>query len=204
MDSAVERSLADVLRSSRLRLGITQGRTADLLGTRQSNVSAYEQGALLPGTDVAGRIRALANLATDSAYPRTSIGTLPAHAACLRKDLKAGRGPEVLIRRIIQASDDFASLTDTADRNLFLTRPATTGDRRYDALLAGLAVHLCRQAGLERTPDWTREPDRYLSRIWWFGAAEDIPALRARVLQESPSSMRARGVMFSARELESV
>jgi len=202
--SVIETSLASALRSARARLAVTQGRAADLLGTRQSNISAYEQGVLQPGSVVAARVRAFTALSQDSEYGRFRVGSMPLHAAVMRADLKAGRDSEVLLRRIIQLSDDFTTLTQPADRTFFLTQPSTTGDRRFDALLAGLAVHLCRQSGLDRTPDWTRHPDRYLSRVWWFGAAENVPALRARILQESPASMRSRGVMFSARELESV
>ena len=33
-----------------------------------------------------------------------------------------------------------------------------------EVLLAGLAVHLCREAGLETTPAWTRDESRYLDR----------------------------------------
>ena len=113
-----------------------------------------------------------------------------------------GNEPETL-RLIIQASDDFGLLTDDASRWAFLAEPPLTGDVRLDAMLAGLAVHLCRLAGMHRTPAWTRKPDRYLDRFWWFGL-EDTSTLRAYVYQRTPSCMRARGVLFNAEELESV
>ena len=52
------------LREARSTLGITQAQAAELLGTRQANVSAYEQGRLTPGRLVAERIAAMSALAT--------------------------------------------------------------------------------------------------------------------------------------------
>lgn len=192
------------LRATRERLGLTQTRVAELLGTSQANVSAYETGRLAPGPVVASRISAFTALPDDTVYRRLWAPTLASTAMQLREDIRTGVSETDMLRVIIQASDDFPRLDSAIERALFLAEPGPTGDRRYDALLAGLAVHLCREAGLPKTPAWTRAPSRYLDEIWWFGRAAEVPENRALTLRDAVPAMRARGVMISRRNLESV
>ncbi|MFM8350427.1 MAG: helix-turn-helix domain-containing protein, partial [Actinomycetales bacterium] len=51
-----------MLLRTRRRLGLSQGRVAELLGTSQANISAYETGRLTPGSAVAARITAFSAL----------------------------------------------------------------------------------------------------------------------------------------------
>ncbi len=190
------------LRATRERLGLTQERVAELLGTSQANVSAYETGRLTPGPTVAPRIAAFTALPDDTIYRDLWPPTLASTAMQVREDIHAGVGEGDKLRVIIQASDDFPKLTSPAERAFFLAEPGLTGDVRYDALLAGLAVHLCREAGLASTPAWTRAPGRLLDEIWWFDSP--TPTLHALGLRDAVPAMRARGVMFSRRNLESV
>ena len=198
------REIAVRLRETRSRLGLTQAQAAGLLATSQANVSAYERGRLEPGRIVAERIDALAALTPDSIYSTYLASTLPSAAAQLRNDLAEDRSETDMLRVVIQASDDFQKLTQPTDRAFFLTEPSPTGSKRWDALLAGLAVHLCRQAGMQSTPWWTTNPSLTLDHIWWFGRSAVVPDLRARALREAIPSMRARGVLFGRRNLESV
>jgi hypothetical protein len=133
----------------------------------------------------------------------TPSGGLIGLAATIRAELGSGTSEKDLLLEIIQCSDDFTALADDAARWAFLAEPPPTGEARFDAFLAGLAVHLIRQAGMETTPAWTRDESRYLDRMWWFGLSEDS-GLRAFAFQRTPSCMRARGVIFNAGELESV
>lgn len=190
------------LRAARTGLGLTQAQAAQLLATSQANVSAYESGRLHPGRVVADRIDAFAALAPDSVYATYSASTLPSVAAAIRADLSQDRSESDMLRVIIQASDDFARVTKPEDREFFLTEPSPTGSRRWDALIAGLAVHLCRIAHMQRTPMWTTDPSRVLDDMWWVDS--DAPAARAQLLQQAIPSMRARGVIMSRRNLESV
>ena len=190
------------LQEARRRLGLTQVRAASLLGTSQANVSAYESGRLEPGRVVGGRIDALAALAPTSAYRTGHLSTLASASAQLRADLHDGRSQTDMLRVAIQASDDFARLEDDADRALFLAEPSPTGSRNWDALVAGLAVHLCRTVQAPRVPRWTADPTRTVDYVWWV----DSPAvtLHAHQVQDAIPSMRSRGVMLSRRNLESV
>lgn len=129
--------------------------------------------------------------------------SLQAAAREIRWGLAAGLDHRHALRAIIQASDDFAALPDAPAQRDFLAEPDSTGDARYDALLAALAVHLCVRAGLPTTPSWTRDPGRYLERMWWFGLP-DGSGLRAYVLQRTPACFQARGVLFDITNLDSV
>lgn len=193
---------AELLLDARGRLRLTQAQAAVLLATSQANVSAYETRRLQPGRLVTERIEALACLTETSLYGTYLATTLPGTAAAIRADLSAGRPESGTLRLVIQASDDFARLTETEDRIFFLSEPSPTGSRRWDALLAGLAVHLCRLAGMNRTPWWTTDPARTLDHIWWVDSQS--PALRALLLQGAVPSMRARGVILDRRNLVSL
>ena len=88
------------------------------------------------------------------------------------------------------ASDD-----DLAD---FLAEPPTTGDRRWDTLLAATVSRECRLRGVP-APAWTRtEP----LTSWWF-PVED-PILTARTMQRTPIDLSVRGIWLDAKALESV
>jgi len=190
------------LSAARARLGLTQAQAAELLATSQANISAYERGRLKPGRLVSERIEALAALQPDSVYATYSASTIPSAAAQIRTDLATNRSETDMLRVVIQASDDFRKLNQPTDRAFFLSEPSPTGSREWDALIAGLSVHLCREAEMDRAPMWTTDPTRILDSVWWVDSA--APAARAQLLQQAIPAMRARGVMMSRRNLESV
>lgn len=196
-------TVTGALARTRSRLRLTQVQAAGLLGTSQANVSAYERGRLQAGRDLGGRIAAFADLPMSSAYAQGWPGTLASTTAELRADLGSKELDVDMLRHVIQASDDFARLEVEEDRAFFLASPGSTGSRRWDALIAALAVELCRRSGLDRTPSWTRQPGRYLDHTWWVGAAGEVASLRALVLRDSPSAFRARGVMLGRQLLAS-
>ena len=190
------------LGKTRARLNLTQAQAAELLATSQANISAYERGRLEPGRLVSERIEALAALQPDSLYATYSASAIPSAAARIRTDLADNRSEVDMLRVVIQASDDFHKLNAPTDRAFFLTEPSPTGSREWDALIAGLAVHLCREAKMDRAPMWTTDPSRIIDFVWWVDSA--APAARAQLMQQAIPSMRARGVIMSRRNLESV
>ena len=197
-------SLGSQLAGARSRLGITQAQVAELLGTSQANVSAYERGRLVPGRLVANRIEEFGALGHDSVFRGYRASTMASAAAQLRLDLRADRSETDMLRVVIQASDDFSLLKSEADRTFFLSEPSPSGSREWDSLLAGLAVHLCRQAVMKRTPRWADGPTRAVDFMWWCGSAGSVQSLRAVALRDAIPSMRARGVILSRRVLESI
>jgi len=195
------------LREQRERLDVSQAHAAFLLGTRQSNISAYERGALEPGPVVSARIDAFGALEPGTSHRGTWAGTLPSHAIGLSHaahGLDRRERDATVIRHIVAMNDAFTALSSDPDRALFLTEPTATGQRDLDALLAGLAVHWCRSTGASRVPLWTRESRRYLTGAWWLGAEMSAPKARARAVANGVPALRARGIFLDRATLESV
>jgi len=80
---------------------------------------------------------------------------------------------------------------------VFLARPSTTGDRRWDALLAGVTEEMAAR-GDSPVPLWT---DGIGLEDEWFVA--DDPAFNEYLRSHSPEPFRSRGVMIDPDALES-
>jgi hypothetical protein len=79
---------------------------------------------------------------------------------------------------------------------LLISEPASTGDERWDVLLAALAEHLAARDG-HGAPGWSER--RRLRRFWF---PFNTPAARADAVVHAPAAFRRRGVFVSAHELE--
>lgn len=131
------------------------------------------------------------------------VDSLDDAAVEVARGLSLGWSDSDIVRVLAQAVTDFCSRATDVQQEAFLGRPRLTGSATWDAALAGLAVHLCRQASWEETPAWTREPERYVTRLAWIGLQDDSP-LQAFVYQRTPAYFKARGVMLNADNLVSV
>lgn len=78
--------------------------------------------------------------------------------------------------------------------------PPSTGDARWDALIAGLVERAARTGGV-RTPLWTAGPGRFLDR-WWF--VTPYRSLHATVLVQTPAELANRGVFVDEASLHTV
>ncbi len=101
---------------------------------------------------------------------------------------------------VIQLIIDIAGVPDAEVPRLLDNRPAPTGDKRFDALLAGVVEDLCLGRGLP-APGWVAEPERFLDE-WWF--VEDVPALHGSAMARAPAALAIRGVFVPRESLESV
>jgi hypothetical protein len=72
--------------------------------------------------------------------------------------------------------------------------PRSTGDIRYDALLAAISEYLCAREGI-LAPTWVESPSRFLDE-WWF--VSGIRSLHADAIVHSPISFARRGVFITA------
>jgi hypothetical protein len=124
-------------------------------------------------------------------------------AGAVARGLAAGWPDSDLVRLLAQAVEHFEGLPSDDARADFLHEPGLTGDLVWDAAFAGLAVHLCRLAHMERSPNWTREPQRYSPRITWIGLPPGS-TMQAYVYQRTPAYFKARGVMLNEANLVSV
>lgn len=78
---------------------------------------------------------------------------------------------------------------------LVVAEPETTGDERWDALLAALAEHLLAQVDLA-PPDWAEA--RVLRRAWF---PAELAIHRADALAWAPAAFRKHGVYLSVHDL---
>ncbi len=101
------------------------------------------------------------------------------------------------LRAVWQLADDLASVEPALRVALCVTPPAPTGDRRFDALLAGVVEHVLTSGQLPR-PAWLAERWRRTPQSW---DVEPVPELRAQARAVTPPALSERGVFLDPREL---
>ena len=79
---------------------------------------------------------------------------------------------------------------------LLVGEPPSTGDNRWDVLLAALAEHLSNRAGLD-APSWSQ--GRALDRFWF---PFETPGARVDAIVHAPAAFRRRGVFVADHDLE--
>ncbi len=186
------------LRSARRASGLTLARLARAVGTSATNVSAYERGAKRPSAATLARLVAAIDAGGDSPIFGRDLVTVPAAAAAIRLGLRNDWKTADLLRIIREMRANAKHLVDDADRDAFYAKPSTTGDRRWDSMLAAVTEMDALRAG-RHVPTWARGHD--LPQMWFVGSA---PSLHAHSLVNSPSSLAARGIVLDAAALESV
>jgi hypothetical protein len=96
--------------------------------------------------------------------------------------------------------DQVNRVTDDELVALVAERPDPTGNRKADALVAGLAEHFAAVRGLP-CPPWVHEQERFLDRFWFVSP---VPGFRAVALAQTPIALKRRGILWPARSLERV
>jgi DNA-binding XRE family transcriptional regulator len=187
-----------VLRERRRKAGLTASQVARATGTSETNVAAYERGDKVPGPVTQERIIDAIDAGSESPIFVNRLVTTPEAAASIRHGLKNGWSQRELLRIIREHRANAKWVDRPADRRVFFGRPSTTGDRRWDALIAGSAEDLSLRAG-EAAPGWTKGMG--LKSDWFIG---DNPAFNEYLLIHSPEPFRSRGVMVDPDALESV
>ncbi len=196
------RNAADVgaaIRAARRAEGLTQAQLAERAGVGRQWLVALEK-----GHDRAELGKALAVLAAlglragthaESAPPsRRTWLTATDAAQAIREELDRG-DTDFALRLLARALNDFRSLTEPDERAAFLAEPPSTGDRRWDTLLAATVGRACRQASVT-APEWTRT--RPLTS-WWFPVFD--PVLTARTMQRTPADLASKGIWLDERAL---
>lgn len=185
------------LRSARQASGLSLAAVARAAGTSASNVSAYERGAKRANGATLARLNAAVRAGSDSAIHRNRLVTVPAAAAAIRAGLRHGWSAADLLRIVRELRTNAAHLRNDADRSAFYGQPSTTGDRRWDALLAGVTEMDALRDGRD-VPPWARGHE--LPHLWFVGS---MPSLHAHALANTPSSLAARGIVLDGAALES-
>ncbi len=187
-----------VIKTARRRAGLTQTELAQRAATTQSSVAAYETGAKEPSMATLTRLVAAAEFVIGwSLTPAESPVTTTVEAIARR--LFADEDAEAL-RLAADLSTRLESMKPGEVARAIENDPGSTGDGRWDALIAGLAEKAAHGAGV-RSPVWTVAPSRFLDS-WWF--LTPYRSLHASALVDSPPELANRGVFVHEASLRSI
>jgi hypothetical protein len=128
-----------------------------------------------------------------------TLQTISETAAQIRRCLAAGDDHEAL-RWVAQFVAEFEHAPSADRPGLVAGEPPPTGDRRWDAMLAGVVEQLCFDHQLE-VPAWVMRPGRFLDQ-WWF--VTPYRSLHPSAFTQTPSALANRGVFIHRQSLESV
>ena len=151
-----------------------------------------------PSARTLARLIAVIDAGSASVVHARRLLTVPATAAALRRGIKEGWPTADLLRLVREMRSNAAHVVRDEDRAAFYAEPTTTGDQRWDALLAGAVEDLALHVGAT-PPEWTA--GHALSTFWFVGSS---PSLHAYAFAHTPISMQVRGVMLDPADLESV
>jgi transcriptional regulator with XRE-family HTH domain len=186
----------EVIREVRQLSGLTQRALAELAGTTQSTIAAYESGAKHPTTSTLDRIVRAAGMEISWAVVRRRPYE-PMTLVDLATSLSAAASDQDRRLLTLEFLQEFGAEPPERQHALIAERPPSTGDGRWDALVAGLAEHLAFHHGLDY-PQWPEDADRFLDR-WWFPI--NTPAARAAAFVHAPAALARRGVFVERRDL---
>lgn len=117
-------------------------------------------------------------------------------AELIAKDL-AARAPKGDTLRLVR---QFVMDTDCEDIDTMISGPPpTTGDPRWDALIAGVTEDIAFHSR-RPVPSWVKSSEPLAE--WWF--VTDFPALHATAFLETPPALARRGVFLRRASLVNV
>jgi transcriptional regulator with XRE-family HTH domain len=191
-----KQSSADLLIAAREKSGLTQTQMARIAKTSQSAIAAYEAGDREPTVPVLQRMLAATGHNLMIAFEADrNIYRVADLARDIRKTSIKNR------ERRLRLVFEFLREVDAKELTLRVAvEPESTGDLRFDAMLAALSEDLCVSNGVS-PPSWVFADQRFLDSAWWVS---NLKSARTRALVNAPASYRRRGVMIDRHDLTSV
>lgn len=110
--------------------------------------------------------------------------------ACRRA--QAGEAFDLAIGDFLQAY--YLAPSVAARVPMLADEPPRFADRRYDALVGGIAEYLFKRWAPWNPPPWIKNRDRYLDRPWW-PVGEGDPGLMEYLTWASPPEFKSRNIM---------
>ena len=187
-----------LIRDARRAAGITQRELAELAGTAQPAVAAYESGARTPSLATLERLLGACEHDVELvARPRVRRGaaSLAELSQTISEDVKRGSERDAL-RLLFGFADDFRRSSRPGRIALMEDEPPSTGEARFDAALAGVAEFFAAEGALV-APAWVNGPARFVDPRWFVVSR---PAFHAYTLTNTPACFARHGV-FIAREV---
>ncbi|NNN20640.1 MAG: hypothetical protein HKL80_01380 [Acidimicrobiales bacterium] len=112
--------------------------------------------------------------------------------------ITSGEGTSSLLRLIRQFIMDLNQ--SDSPIMLFSEEPLSTGDARWDGMLAGVVEDFCFHHNIS-SPNWVFQPERFLDN-WWF--VTSIKSMRPTAIVETPAALSSRGVFLRRASLVNV
>lgn len=185
---------ARLVRTARRANGLSQRALASRARVSGSAVADVERSAHDPGSESLERLLEAAGHRLCS-LPTTSSPVAEWADLIYRELRSARRSHSVAFRALIGLSDELAAADGALRVALCVAEPASCGDPRYDAAIAGLVEHHLAKDRLP-VPDWVEQPDRFLTEPW--------RASGYTVESEVPEALRRHGVWLAEADLASV
>ena len=191
--------ISTLVRHAREGAGLTQVVLAQMSGTSQPTLAAYESGAATPRIDTLDRILTAAGYRLKlEAEPIVRRGAEPiADVAPELPGILEEEGGTGVWRRLLDFVDDFRWSPLPGKRALAEEAPALTGVSRVDAIVAGIVDVLYSEEMLA-PPAWTQEEARETAP-WWFIAG--MPGFEAMALRDTPVALARHGVFINDGDL---
>jgi transcriptional regulator with XRE-family HTH domain len=187
-----------IVKAARKASGLTQESLASLAGVQQPTVSAVERGHQDPTLQTVNRL--LNAIGGQVTWLPTTRLTATAAALLITEALDRREGDLSVEWPILQLADDLAASPPALRAALSVSPAPKTGDRRYDAAIAGLVEYRLRQVGVE-PPEWVHETSRNSPKEWLVCGIETI---RDSVRESTPPELLRHGVLISDDDLISV
>lgn len=186
-----------LLSAAREGAGISQRELSRRSGIPQSRISFIEGGehdALVSTLD-----RLASGFEAQVAIIPSRRLTAQTAAAVVKNSLKTGDVGRAR-SAVFQLADDLAAAPPALRAALVVSPAPRTGDRRYDAWIAGLVEFRLQEIGIP-APAWVEEDDRTAPQEWVVSGIEE---LRDLTRSDTPEPLFRRRVLIDSADLVSV
>ncbi len=190
---------AELVRTVRAEAGLSVRALAEAAGVAASTVHRIERGELQPTVDTLAQIVAAGGSRLHLEAQGDHTVSLVGLARSIQPDVTAGQYI-VPIRKAAEFAARFTAADPETRHRMITARPPATGDRRWDAFVAGLAEWLAVRADVP-APTWVSDENRYLRQGWWV---TPMKSMRAWEYAASPMSFQSRGVYVHRESLANV
>jgi transcriptional regulator with XRE-family HTH domain len=197
-------SSGPLFREARLRRGLSQKELAGLAGVPQPTISEIETGRRSPTLDVVNRIIRGGRLPLELALVDEAPFGAAATAREVRHRLADPNRESVTredgaLRSVIDLRDALHRASSEELGELVADRPVLTGDRKWDAFIAGVVEEVCTSRS-QPAPGWTQEASRFVRPFWHLST---LAAFHQWELETAPASLVRHGVLAALGELAS-
>jgi transcriptional regulator with XRE-family HTH domain len=175
---------------------LTQAAVGAAAGVDQSMVSAYEHDRREPTWSTFRHLLSAAGSVADLRVAPMPRAAFPLSE--LTDSICAASDPTRRRRLVLDFITRYNATDLIARRALVLDPPASTGDQRWDALLAAIAEHVAFEDAFD-APTWCATPERFLDAAWFW---VDLPSVRRRALISAPTAFRRRNVWVDRSDLD--